>query len=69
MHALADEEGAGVVDGLRGEEVVEHVGDAGAEGGCEEGGALGDHLGGGVLNYEVEGGELLRMGKGGLVGV
>ena len=62
MDALADEIGGGAVDGLRVEEVVLGVGDAGAEGwvvgGEEEGLAGGEHGGGFVLYGEGEGGEL-----------
>lgn len=59
MHALADEEGAGVVDGLRVEEVVLHVSDTGADFGREKGLALGDHLVRSVLDEEGELRELL----------
>lgn len=63
VDALADEVGGGVADGLRGEEVVLGVGDAGAEGWVgEERGAGGQHGGGFVLHGEGQVGELLWGG-------
>lgn len=72
VDALADEEGRGIVHGLRVEEIVAHIGDAGAEG--EIGGfgeqrlALGDHVRGFVLDDEGEGGELLGEVDGDVAG-
>lgn len=71
VDALADEEGGGVVHGLRVEEIVAHVGDAGAErwvGFGQERFALGDHVGGFVLHDEGEVGELFGEGDGDVAG-
>ena len=72
VDALADEEGRGIVHGLRVEEIVPHVRDAGAEGEIggfgEEGLALGDHVRGFVLDDEREGRELLGEVDGDVAG-
>lgn len=59
VHALADEEGAGVEDRLGVEEIVLHVGDTRLDFGRQKGLALGDHLVRAVLDDKGELGELL----------